>query len=65
MIFEIVKSGRGYKAITDIAGLLSNQMANYETVIRELKSEQKAIKKICEGKTSYKEKVKTVLTMME
>lgn len=59
-IYGILSSGRGYKAIADLIGSLEILNDNTMTVMKEMKSERNAIKKICEGTTSYKEKVRTV-----
>ena len=63
-ISRIIMSGMGYKAISDICEALKTSHENSMAVMREIKAEQKAIKKICEGNASAKEKVQTVLTMM-
>ena len=64
-IYSIVSSGRGYKAIADLIGSLAILNDNTISVMKEMRSELKAIKKICEGDSTCKEKVKTVLTMMD
>ena len=64
-IYGILSSGRGYKAIADLIGSLEILNDNTMTVMKEMKSERNAIKKICESTTSYKEKVRTVMAMME
>jgi len=63
-IYDILASGRGYKAVTDIIGSLEILNENMLCVMKEMKSERKAIKKICDGTTSNKDKVKTVLTLV-
>lgn len=63
-IYGILISGRGYKAIADLISYLDNMNQNTVAVMKEMNSERKAIKKICEGDSSNKEKVQTVLTMM-
>ena len=63
-IHGILISGRGYKAIADLISYLDNMNQNTLAVVKEMNSERKAIKKICEGDSSNKEKVQTVLTMM-
>lgn len=64
-IYGILSSGRGYKAIADLIGSLEILNDNTMTVMKGMKSERNAIKKICECTTSYKEKVRTVMAMME
>lgn len=64
-IYSILSSGRGYKAIADLIQSLEILNDNTITVMKEMQSERKAIRKICEGSTSNKEKVKTVLTIMK
>lgn len=64
-IYGILASGRGYKAVTDLIGSLEILNENMLCVMKELKSERKTIKKICDGTTSNKDKVKTVLTLVE
>ena len=64
-IYDILSSGRVYRAIIDLIKNLELLNDNIITVMKEMKSERKAIKKICEGNVSNKEKVRTVLTMME
>lgn len=64
-IYGILSSGRGYRAITDLIGSLEILNNNTIAVMKEMKSERKAIKKLCEGDSGYKEKVKTVLAMMK
>ena len=64
-IYSIVSSGRGYKAIADLIGSLAILNDNTITVMKEMKSEQKAIKKICGGDASNKEKVQAVIAMMK
>ena len=61
---EIVLAGLGFDAIRDLAEMLANYDANMLSVMKEMRAEQKAIRKICEGDSSNKEKVQTVLTMM-
>ena len=63
-IYSIVSSGRGYKAIADLIGSLAILNDNTITAMKEMKSEQRAIKKICESDSTNKEKVQTILTMM-
>ena len=63
-LLDIVISGFGFDAIRDLAEMLANYDANMLSVMKELKAEHKAIRKICEGNTSSKEKVQTILTMM-
>jgi hypothetical protein len=58
---EIVFDGLGFDAIRDLAEMLANYDANMLSAMKELKAEHKAIKKICEGDSSNKEKVQTVL----
>lgn len=64
-IYSILSSGRGYKAIDDLIQSLEILNDNTITVMKEMQSERKAIRKICEGSTSNKEKVNTVLTIMK
>lgn len=64
-IHGILTSGRGYKAIADLISYLDTINKNTVAVVNEMNSERKAIKKICEGDSSNKEKVKTVLTMFD
>ena len=61
---EIILAGLGFDAIRDLAEMLANYDANMLSVMKEMKAEKKAIMKICEGNTSSKEKVQTILTMM-
>ena len=61
---DIVISGLGFDAIRDLVEMLANHDANMLSVMKEMKAEKKAIMKICEGNTSSKEKVQTILTMM-
>lgn len=63
-IYDILASGRGYKAVADIIGSLEILNENMLCVMKEKKSEQETIKKICNGPTSYKDKVNTILTLM-
>ena len=63
-IYDILASGRGYKAVADMIGSLEILNENMLSVMKEMKSERKAIKKICDGPTSYKDKVKTILTVV-
>ena len=63
-IHDILISGRGYKAIADLISYLDNMNKNALAVMKEMNSERKAIKKICESDSSNKEKVQTVLAMM-
>lgn len=62
-IFAIMKSGYGYKAIIDITGHLNNMHENAVICMKEMLAERKAVKKICEGKSSNKNKIDTVLSM--
>jgi len=62
---EIILAGLGFDAIRDLAEMLANYDANMLLVMKELKAEKRAIMKICEGNTSSKEKVQTILTMMK
>ena len=64
-LLDIVISGFGFDAIRDLAEMLANYDANMLSVMKEMKAEKKAIMKICEGNTSSKEKVRTILTMMK
>jgi hypothetical protein len=64
-IYGILSSGRGYKAIADLIGSLEILNDNTITVMKEMKFERKVIKKICEGPDSNKEKMRTILQMME
>ena len=61
---EIVIAGLGFDAIRDLAEMLANYDANMMSAMKEMKSEQRAIKKICESDSPNKEKVQTILTMM-
>ena len=62
---EIVIAGLGFDAIRDLAEMLANYDANMMSVMKEMKAERKAIRKICEGKTSNKEKVQTVIAIVK
>lgn len=62
---EIILGGQGFDAIRDLSEMLANYDANIRASLREMQAEQQAIRKICEGTASNKEKVQTVLTMME
>ena len=61
---EIVLDGLGFDAIRDLAEMLANYDANMLSAMKEMRAEQKVIRKICEGSTSNKEKVQTVLQMI-
>ena len=61
---DIVISGLGFDAIRDLAEMLANYDANMLSVTKEMKAEKKAIRKICEGGTSYKEKVRAIMTVV-
>ena len=63
-LHEIVFDGLGFDAIRDLAEMLANYDANMLSAMKELRAEEKAIRKICEGNTSSKEKVQTILTMI-
>ena len=63
-IRRILAGGMGYQAIVDITESLKTQYDSNRSVMCEMRAEQKAIKKICDGNTSYKDKVQTVLTMI-
>ncbi|MBR3154325.1 MAG: hypothetical protein IKF10_04920, partial [Lachnospiraceae bacterium] len=60
-----LSSGRGYKAISDLITYLENMNSNTLSAMREMQAEKQAIRKICEGGASNKEKIQTVLTMMD
>ena len=62
-IYAIVSSGRGYKAIADINGYLENMSHNTNLVIKELRAERKAVRKICESTVSNREKVAMFLLL--
>ena len=61
---EIVIAGLGFDAIRDLAEMLANYDANILSAMKEMKAEQKAIIKICEGNTSNKEKVQTIMAVV-
>ena len=61
---EIVLDGLGFDAIRDLSEMLATYDANMLAAMKEMKAEQKAIKKICEGDASNKEKVRAVMTMV-
>ena len=61
---EIVFDGLGFDAIRDLAEMLANYDANMLSAMKEMMAEQKAIRKICEGTGSNKEKVQTVMTIV-
>lgn len=61
---EIVLDGLGFDAIRDLAEMLANYDANMLSAMKELRAEHKAIRKICEGDSSNKEKVRTVMTIV-
>lgn len=60
----IVLDGLGFDAIRDLCEMLANYDSNILACLREMKAEQKAIRKICEGNASNKEKVQTVMSML-
>lgn len=62
---EIVIAGLGFDAIRDLAEMLANYDANMMSAMKEMEAERKAIRKICEGKTSNKEKVQTVIAIVK
>lgn len=64
-IDHIVIEGYGYAALTDISERLRTYHENIMAVMHEMKAEMKTIKKICKGTAGNKEKVQTVLSMME
>lgn len=59
-IYNIVISGRGYKAITDISSYLENLKKNVDSAIREIRAEQKAMRKIINSEQSNKSKIQTI-----
>lgn len=61
---NIVLDGLGFDAIRDLAEMLANYDANMLALMREMKADKKAIRKICEGTGSNKEKVQTVMTLV-
>ena len=63
-INEILQAGKGYMAIADLTKCLQILSDNQTSVMREMKAERKAIKKICDSSDSNKAKIKTVLAMM-
>ena len=63
-LLDIVIAGFGFDAIRDLAEMLANYDANMLSTMKELKAEHKAIRKICEGKTSSKEKLQTILMIV-
>ena len=62
---EIVIAGLGFDAIRDLAEMLANYDANMMSAMKEMKAERKAIRKICEGTGSNKEKVQNVMTLVK
>ena len=64
-IYGILSSGRGYKAISDLITYLENMNSNTLSAMREMQAEKQAIRKICERAASNKEKIQTILTMMD
>ena len=63
-LYEIVIDGLGFDAIRDLAEMLANYDADMLATMKEMKAEQKAIKKICEGDASSKEKVQAVMKVL-
>ena len=61
---EIVLDGLGFDAIRDLAEMLANYDANMLSAMKEMRAEQKAIRKICECTGSNKEKVQTIMTIV-
>lgn len=59
-INRLVDEKKGYKAIKDLAILLSMKHANLQVVEKELHAEQVAIKRICKSKQSAREKVQSI-----
>ena len=59
-INRLVDEKKGYKAIKDLAVLLSMKHANLKTVEKELNAEQMAIRRICKSKQSAREKVQGI-----
>lgn len=64
-ISKILESGRGYTAIVNLAVCLEIGYENATAHMREMNAERTAIRKICKGKTSDKNKVSAVLSMCE
>lgn len=64
VINELLASGKGYAAIADLSKLLEIFSDNQMSVMREMKAEKRAMKKICVGSDSNKAKIKTILTLM-
>lgn len=62
---EIVSDGLGFDAIRDLSEILATYDANMLAVVKEMKAERKAIKKICEGDASSKDKMQAVVAMMK
>ena len=62
---DIILDGLGFDAIRDLAEMLANYDANMLSAMKEMKAEKKAIRKICEGTGSNKEKVQTVMTLVK
>lgn len=61
-IEKIATSGRGYDAIRDITELLERQHENYKMIVKEIKAEKKAAKKILTSETlGNRYKIETVL----
>lgn len=62
---RIVLDGLGFDAIRDLCEMLANYDANILACLHEMKAEQKAIRKICEGDMSNKEKIQTIMSTMD
>lgn len=63
-VYQIVITGRGFKAITDIAQFLETMKNNTDAAIREYRAERKMIRKIFNSNESNKAKVKLVEGVM-
>ena len=59
-INRLVDEKKGYKAIKDLAVLLSMKHANLQVVEKELNAEQVVIKRICGSNQSAREKVQCI-----
>lgn len=62
---HIVLDGLGFDAIRDLCEMLANYDSNILSCLREMKAERVAIKKICEGNASNKEKVQAAMSMLD
>lgn len=59
-INRLVNEKKGYKAIKDLAVLLSMKHANLKVIEKELNTEQATIRRICKSKQSAREKVQSI-----